>query len=446
VVTRFHLPDAARHPLSLIGAAITSATVVVMLALAALELSGYLRNPYLGLVLFVALPLVFLGGLLLIPAGAWLAARRRQRGELPPDWPVIDLRNPRQRGIAAGVTALTIVNLLIISLSVYGGVHYMESASFCGQVCHTTMEPQAVAHRAWPHAQVSCTQCHIGPGPGAFVEAKLAGARQLLHVATGSVPRPVPPPGNLIQPARVACQQCHWPAARSGERLRVIREFAADETNTERTTTLRLNVGDRFSGIHRHTSLDIEYAEPVTGSDTVPLVRLREGGRTVREYAAAAPPAGTTFSGRLRLMDCTDCHNRPAHTFAASPERAVDAALASGAIPRQLPFARREAVAAISSDYTSRAAALEGIARRLQAFYQERPASDAALIRQAISGAQQAWSRNVFPAMRVAWGTYANHLGHTDSPGCFRCHDDRRSSDGKAAVSQECELCHSIPE
>jgi hypothetical protein len=446
VLTRFHLPDAARNPLSLLGAALTTATAVVMLALIALDLLGYLQNPYAGLILFVALPLTFLVGLLLIPTGAWWAARRRQRGQPPPGWPVIDLRDPRQRGVAAGVAALTIVNLLIVSLSVYGGVHYMESASFCGQVCHTTMEPQAVAHRAWPHAQVSCTQCHVGPGAGAFVEAKLAGARQLLHTVTGTVPRPVPPPQDLIQPARVACQQCHWPEAQIGERPRVIREFAADEANTERTTTLRLKVGDRFSGIHRHTSLDIEYAEPAPESDTVPLVRVKERGRAVREYAASGPPVGSAQVGRMRAMDCTDCHNRPAHTLAATPERAVDDALATGAIPRQLPYARREAVAAIGAEYDTRAAALDGIARRLQSFYREHQGRDGGLVRQAIDGAQQAWSRNVFPAMRVTWGTYANHLGHTDSPGCFRCHDDRRSGDGKAAISQECELCHSIPE
>ena len=30
-------------------------------------------------------------------------------------------------------------------------------------------------------------------------------------------------------------------------------------------------------------------------------------------------------AGEMRRMDCVDCHNRPAHRFAASPESAVDA-------------------------------------------------------------------------------------------------------------------------
>ena len=192
--------------------------------------------------------------------------------------------------------------------------------------------------------------------------------------------------------------------------------------------------------------MEIEYVDGASSAESIPLVRLLQGGQPMRQWMASGLPNGATVSGPTRVMDCTDCHNRPAHRFAASPERAVDAALESGAIPRQLPFVRREAVSAVAAAYDSRAAALAGIAQRLQAFYARRGGSDATLVRQAIAGTQQAWSVNVFPAMKVTWGTYANHLGHVDTPGCFRCHDDRRSADGAATISQECELCHSIPE
>jgi ATP-dependent Lon protease len=34
--------------------------------------------------------------------------------------------------------------------------------------------------------------------------------------------------------------------------------------------------------------------------------------------------------------------------------------------------------------------------------------------------------------MRVTFGSYPSHIGHVDSPGCFRCHDDNhKSKDGK---------------
>ena len=268
--------------------AIATAAAVVFMALFGLEVFGYLTNPYLGLLIFVTVPAVFLFGLVLVPAGAWWAARRRARGLAPPAWPVIDLRDGRQRGILAGVFALTIVNLLIVSMGAYGGVHYMESEAFCGQVCHV-MEPQAVAHKAWPHANVACTQCHVGPGTGAYLEGKLAGTRQLFHVLTDDVPRLVPPPQRLIQSAAITCAQCHSPSARAGDQLRGPRLPATKQT--PRTRTTRGWGRDRFSGItaiadgHR-----IPGADETTAASRCPTAH-RAGGR---EYS---PTASLTTRG-----------------------------------------------------------------------------------------------------------------------------------------------------
>jgi hypothetical protein len=42
----------------------------------------------------------------------------------------------------------------------------------------------------------------------------------------------------------------------------------------------------------------------------------------------------------------------------------------------------------------------------------------------------------------VTWGTYPNNLGHTDFPGCFRCHDgSHTTADGKT-IAQDCNTCH----
>ena len=48
----------------------------------------------------------------------------------------------------------------------------------------------------------------------------------------------------------------------------------------------------------------------------------------------------------------------------------------------------------------------------------------------------------MFPDLKVTWGTYPNNLGHTDYPGCFRCHDQAHSAPGGAAISQDCNVCH----
>jgi hypothetical protein len=434
--------------LTLVGAAVTTTAAVLFLVLLVLEAFGAIANPYLGLLIFVAVPAVFVLGLVLLPIGAWRARRRRQER---PAWPVIDLGNARtQRIVVAGV-ALTAVNIAIVSLAAYGGVHYMDSPAFCGQVCHTTMEPQYTAYQVWPHAKVGCAQCHVGPGAGATFQAKLAGARQLYHVLSNQVPKPVPPPEQLIQPAHVTCEGCHWSDQLHGDRLRQIREYANDEGNTESVTSMRLHIGGgaaRGSGIHWHANpaTAIDFVPPPPGKDAAPYVRVTDGDGRVREFLAPGATAAQYAATPLRRMGCTDCHNRPAHTMFATADRAVDTALAQGRIPRELPFVRREALAALKQPHATRDAALQAIAVRLRDFYTSTPATDARLLDRAVAGAQDAWAHNVFPAMKVTWGTYPNQLGHVDSPGCFRCHDDEHKSADGAVISQSCELCHTPPE
>jgi nitrate/TMAO reductase-like tetraheme cytochrome c subunit len=435
---------------SLVGVAIATATAWIFLVLLALDLLGYLANPYIGLIVFIVIPAAFAVGLILIPVGAMRA--RRRAAHTAPDWPVLDLRDPRQRSLTVSVLVLTFVNVLIVSIAAFGGVHYMETTAFCGTVCHTTMEPEYVAHQRGPHAQIECVQCHVGPGASALVQSKLAGTRQLFEVMTNRVPRPVPPPPELISPARATCERCHWPERFIGDRTRVIREFGNDEKNTPSETTLQLHVGGGSrargvgTGIHWHMNLDneIEFVTAADNRDSIPYVRLRDRAGNVREYFADGATAQQIAAGTRQRMDCMDCHNRPAHTFAPSATRAVDDALAQSLIPRELPFIRRESIAAIRQTYTDRPAAMNGIASHLRGFYSARGV-DAAQVDRAIRGAQDAWASNVFPAMKVTWGTYPSNIGHVDSPGCFRCHDDsHKTKDGQQVIAQDCELCHSI--
>ena len=448
------LPRTVRNPISFFGMAIATAMAAVFLVLAALHLAGYLTNPYIGLLVFVAVPALFLSGLLLIPLGAWLTSRRLARRPGVAEWPVIDLRQSRQRTLALTAVALTAVNVMIVALATYGGVHAMESNAFCGQVCHSTMEPEATAHKVWPHAKVSCTECHVGPGAGSFIEAKLAGTRQLFDVMTNRVPKPVPPPPELIQTARATCENCHWPEKFRGDVVRVVRDYADDEANTENVTTLRLHIGGGSralgvgSGIHWHMNLDnqVDFVAADDREGVIPYVRLTTERGETREYFAEGASRESIAGRTSRRMDCMDCHNRPAHTFFFAPERAIDSAIAQGRIPRELPFARREAVAAVRENHADRAAALDAIAARLTKFYASRENVDPGLVRRAVAATQDVWSTNIFPAMKVTWGTYPNHIGHTDTPGCFRCHDDsHKTADGKV-ISQDCELCHTLPE
>jgi nitrate/TMAO reductase-like tetraheme cytochrome c subunit len=463
VPTPIRLPAAAGNPVSLAGMVVATTMAILFIVLLVLEAIGAIANPYFGLLLFVTIPILFVAALLLIPLGAWWSARRRGPPEGGPhtgaphsaaisNWPVIDLGNPRHRTTVAIVLMLTLVNVVIVSMAAYGGVHYLDSSEFCGQVCHTTMEPEYVAYQAWPHARVECAQCHVGPGVGAVVQAKLAGTRQLYHVLTNQVPKPVPPPPHLIRPARDTCEQCHWPEKFHGDTVRVIREFGNDEQSTESITRLTLHVGGGSvaagtgTGIHWHMNLDnvVEFVETEPG--TVPYVRVTDRQGHVREFVAKDASAAQFAAAPKQRMDCMDCHNRPAHTMFATAERAVDVAIAEGRIPHALPYVRREVVAAVKADYPDRQTAFSEIERRLRTFYSSQAAPDAQAVGRAVEGARKVWADNVFPQMRVTWGTYRNNIGHVDTPGCFRCHDDEKKAADGTVIKQDCELCHTAPE
>ncbi len=50
--------------------------------------------------------------------------------------------------------------------------------------------------------------------------------------------------------------------------------------------------------------------------------------------------------------------------------------------------------------------------------------------RRPISAVQDIYATNIFPAMKVKWGTYPNNIGHNFFNGCFRCHDDNHKANG----------------
>ena len=152
-----------RHPVAIAGALIATVAAGVFGALLIAGLAGWLNNPYAGLVVFVAIPALFVLGLLLIPLGMWLRARQlRRHPDQALDWPVLDFRLPKVRRATLLIAGLTAVNLMILLLAGYGSLHWMESPQFCGQVCHTPMQPQFTAWQGHVHQRVACVVFHIG--------------------------------------------------------------------------------------------------------------------------------------------------------------------------------------------------------------------------------------------------------------------------------------------
>jgi hypothetical protein len=433
-------PALTRNPTSLAGAVLTTLSAAGFLVFVALEMFGLLASPYSGLIGYVLVPAIFLAGLLLVPVGMWREARRRRRGTAPWAWPAVDFNRPRTRAITAAIIFLTIVNVSLIALASVGVVHYTESDAFCGQVCHTPMTPEFTAHQFSPHANVACVQCHVGPGAGGFVTAKKNGTRQLYLVATGHYSRPIPEPGDRLPGVTGTCAGCHTAGRPNRDITRTIASYGDDETSTESPTQLTMLMAANHW--HARADVSVEYVATDPTRQEIPYVRATNAQGQVTEYFAegvAERPAGV-----LRRMDCVDCHNRPAHTFAVSAERAVDAAIADGRMSRALPFARREVVAAVSKAYPTEDAAVAGIDRDLRASWSAIAASRTADVAGAVTAAQTLYRQNVFPSMKVGWGTYPTNLGHTETPGCFRCHDGSHVAKSGALVRPDCELCHKV--
>ncbi|HYT66458.1 MAG TPA: NapC/NirT family cytochrome c [Vicinamibacterales bacterium] len=445
-----------RHPVSVLGVAIVTLSALVFVFVFLLDWFGLHTNPYLGIVFFLILPAFFVLGLVMIPLGMYLDRRRHAKGLEPRRFPQIDLNNPRHRRTVLAVVSLTLVNLLIVSLAAYRGIDFMDSPQFCGQVCHTVMEPEFTAYQEGPHSRIRCVDCHIGPGAPWFVKSKLDGSRQVLSVMRHTYSKPIATPVRTLRPARDTCEQCHWPEKFHGDKVEIIRDYANDEKSTESVTRLMVHVGggsERMgvaTGIHWHMNVAnvIEYVATDAKRQVIPYVRLKDRQGNVREFRATGVTDDQIAKGERRRMDCMDCHNRPSHPLSPSPERAVDGALARGEISRELPFARREAVQTLKASYPDRATAEQQIAQRLRAFYGQNYASlvpaHGAEIDQLVRAAQRLYGRNVFPAMNVTWGTHENNLGHTDAPGCFRCHDDQHKTADGRVIKQDCDLCHDI--
>ena len=153
------------NPISLAGGAITTASGVTMIGYWLVEMFGRFNdNPYLGIIFFLLLPGLFMAGLLLIPVGVFLRRRKLQKaGQIPAEFPKIDLNDRMFRHGLDIVLVATIVNLLVVAMASYRGAAYMDSPQFCGQSCHV-MHPEYTAYKISAHSHVACVECHIGSG------------------------------------------------------------------------------------------------------------------------------------------------------------------------------------------------------------------------------------------------------------------------------------------
>ena len=441
--------------LTIFGATLATVSVGAIAVMFALLVLGIVHHGYVGLVLFLILPGLFILGLVLIPVGAWWqrksgVARDEELRKHP--FPVLDFNSERTRSVFMSIVLLTAANIVLLGFVSYQGVGYTESNTFCGTACHGVMEPHYVAFLDSPHANTGCVECHVGPGATGFISAKLAGVRQLVEVMTNSYPQPVPTPREPGFVASVACEHCHTGERRNEYLLRVQEKYLADEANSLVHTVLLMNMGNAeadagIHGWHNQPGRVIEYLPADDELQAIAAVRVTEpdGEVTVYETSEEVEIEEGEVAGAWRTMTCIDCHNRVGHDFTA-PEAAIDAHMATGDIDPALPGVKEASTVALL-------AAIENtnedvIAQTLENFYSEQypevEAEQGAAVLEAVDALRAIFKRNVFADMNVTWDTYPDFSGHTETNGCFRCHDDSHAAPGGALIRQDCIICHNV--
>ena len=447
-----------KTPLGMIGVGITTAFFVLSTLGLIAHAAGMVKNPYATIMTVLLFPAGMLFGLLLIPLAMFMGRRKMFAGSLTREGFTIDLGNALHRQVIILLLVLTVVNIALFATVTYEGYHFMDTTTFCGLVCHTAMAPEYTAHERSPHANVACVECHIGPGIGGFLKAKFSGLRQLKGVLTGDYSRPVPTPVANLPPAMLTCEKCHSPEKYFGNTKKTFVKFSNENQEKPETQDILLHLGGRdpvtnsLKGIHWHAghAVRIDY-QPLNANRTkIGAVKM-----TWNDGTKVFTTGGKKEDPNLpwRQMDCTDCHNRPTHIFDDLAAK-VDAGIGSGKIHKEIPGIRQDSLTVLQKPYGSREAATAEIVQDLKKLQEKRNGADFAAIHdKAItdSGAflKKAYLENIWPAMKVTWGTYKSQIGHRYADagfGCFRCHDEEHATTSGATISQDCGLCHKEPE
>jgi hypothetical protein len=454
------LPQSVYNWTSILGSVLALISLGLIIFTFTLSTFFDLGSSYIGLFTYIIFPSIMVMGLLLIPIGIFFARRKQKltTEEIEFTWPKIDLNDVKYRNAFVIFISTTFVFIFISAIGTYEAFHYSESVEFCGTLCHKVMEPEYVAYQNSPHARVACVECHVGPGADWYIRSKLSGMYQVYSVTFGLFPRPIPTPVKSLRPARETCEKCHWPEKFYAQKSRLEKHYLADEKSTGWDINLNMKVGSSHSalglieGIHWHINPDIkiEYI-PAEGQNQpinwVKTTNAKTG--VVQIFENQLNPLSANFIDSIpkRVMDCMDCHNRPSHRY-ASPASFIDNAITAGLIPRDIPWIKLACIEATKIETNSNDSAQLLISKNLTDYYTsnypEVIAANPDGIKQAIAGLQKAYSQNVFPFMKVSSSVYPDHIGHKETLGCFRCHDNSHISKEGKTISNDCNLCHVI--
>lgn len=446
-----------RNWVTLIGSLLATVSAFMIIFFIIIGIAGYNITPYIGIMAFLIMPMLFVTGIVIILLGIYLDYKGRKRliaeGKAIKHYPTIDLNEPHTRKMFSLSVFIIIATFLVLSIAIYHSIHFMDTVTFCGKVCHTVMEPEYKSYVRSPHARVKCVECHIGPGADWFVKSKISGVRQVFATALKTYHRPTPSPVENLRPSRDTCEECHWPEHFSGSQLKIITRYSKDEKNTPRKTVLNLHIGGGplENGIH---SWHIDKTKKTTyiamdkKRQHIGWVKVESNGKEIIYKTPEFDEQGIDISrAEKRVMDCIDCHNRPTHIFYA-PDKAMDNALFLGEIDSSLPYIKKIGTEILESLGVDSNNALNDIENYINNYYEKNYPdiykNKSQSINTAVKAIQNIYKQNIFPEMNVTWNTYPNNIGHYQFPGCFRCHDGNHIAEDGTKISSDCSTCHKV--
>jgi len=455
------LPKSFYNWTSILGASIASIAFFLIVFFFVISILFDQGSSYMGLIIYIVLPVFMVIGMILIPIGMIIQIRRRSKQIFITEsmrWPKVDLNDQKHRNAFSLFVIISFIFLFLSSIGSYEAFVYSESVPFCGTLCHEVMEPEYVTYQQSAHARVACVECHVGEGADWFVRSKLSGLYQVYAVLSDNFPRPIPTPIANLRPAQETCEHCHWPEKFYPKRIKNQRNFLTDSLNSEWNIQLVMKIGPDHhtqqlsEGIHWHINpnIKIEFMSADQKNEFIQWVKytnLETGEEYIYEDQMMEPDSMFYADAKLHTMDCMDCHNRPSHVYLSPPDF-IDAAIAKGSVNSKIPYIKLAAMEALSEIYNTKDSANLLIEEKILNFYKNNHPNIAKShqndLKLAINEIRNSYHQNTFPAMKVRWDIYPDHKSHMESQGCFRCHDNMHSTKDGRVISKDCNLCHSI--
>jgi len=362
---------------------------------------------------------------------------------------------------------LTIGSLLgvvvIIALMGTAGVatwEYSNSDAFCTEACHDVHPENAFAHKASQHAEVGCVECHVGRISTFPKMVRKTSHMSHLWAVIFGYERPLTAPS--MPPTRESCEGCHTTRPHRHNSIRVKEHFASNARNSATKVILpvrtvgRVFHGGESTGIDEHTRVTVRFIATDPLKQTIPWVEVTRADGTVVVYedASARLVEAEINAAEKHTMECKDCHNLAGHPV-RSPDQLIDELLADGRLDRRFPYIKARAVELLDKDFDDADDAHQLVREAWTSYEEEFPElkekypeaweSSRELLDEQQEMMAGILRRNQFAAAEISWRSFPDNSGHTNSPGCFRCHNGRHQTSEGDLLPVGCVQCHGIP-